>query len=153
MGRRFGLEKSVTLWHAYVIASAAYVSAQHPIHNPDVAVTRAVGHLIAALVVFYLVVRVAMAAMSVVEERTSLWPSRILSVQVYCLGFATAEILLAVQAHMLTDTDAATWSSEPATGTAVFVLFTVGVPLTAGFALANWVRLNVVRSRKPDTDY
>jgi hypothetical protein len=152
MDRRFGLKKSVTPWHAYVIVSAAYVTAQHPIHNPDVHVALGFGYMTAALVGFYLVVRVAMAVMTVVEELTSLWPNRLLSVQVYCLGFATAEILLAVQAHMLTDNDAFTWSSEPATGAAIFGLVVVGIPLTAGYALANWVWLNFLPSVRPWTD-
>mgnify|MGYP006926866231 FL=1 len=154
MGRRFGLEKSVTPWHAYVIASAAYVSAQPLVHNPDVPMVRGVGYLVAALVGFYLVVRVAMAVMSVVEELTSLWPNRFLSVKVYCLGFATAETMQAIQAYgEVTSESFLVWSSEPATGTAIFGLLVVGIPLTAGLGLANWVRLKFLQPREADIDY
>jgi len=154
MGERFGLEKSITPWHAYVIVSAAYVSAQPLIHSPNVSVLRGVGYLTAAMVAFYLGVRVVMAVVSVVEELTSLWPSDILSVQVYCLGFATAEIMQAIQAYNdVTSESFLVWSGEPATGTAIFGLVVVGIPLTAGFGMANWVRLNYLQPGEADIEY
>jgi len=154
MDERFGLDKSVTPWHAYVIVSAAYVSAQPLIHSPEVPLLRGVGFMTAALVGFYLGVRLVMALMAVVEELTSLWPSRILSVQVYCLGFATAEIMQALQAYdEVTSESVLVWSTEPAAGTALFGLVVIGVPLTAGFGMANWVRLRFIQPAEADIDY
>lgn len=129
------------------------MSAQPLIHNTDVPITRGLGYMTVALVGFYLGVRVVMAIMTAVEARTSLWPSRLISIQVYCIAFATAEIMQAIRAYdEVTSESFLVWSSEPATGTALSALFVLGVPLTVGFGMANWVRLRFIQPDAAEVD-
>lgn len=139
-----GANRDLTRWHYPVPLLGGYLVAQGPLHGPA-ALSTAIVSFVGGVLGTYLLVRLLVAVMGVVERRTSLWPTAVVSVPLYCTAGYIGLLSWAFSNWSRVSTGGYVWTADPAPAGVAFGLSVVGGPVLLLFSVGNWARLRSQR--------